>query len=632
MLVMTLVVIVSYWVAAVNCDVSVRHNDTMTSGQYDAVRVAVAADAGIRVRQCAERVSSVEMCRGVVRYNVTGWPNLIGHQSLIDAEAQLRTFTPLVQYGCARHHLAFFLCAVYVPMCHEKVPDVIGPCRPVCERVRQRCEPLLQNFGFPWPAAFDCSRFPAWNDHAHMCMDGPPVFDDDNDDVKHGSWSQTYQAVVAFDSKSATAKTDRNDDDDDDDDNSQRSTTTAKNCLLIHNKTKCGAPCVWLTTWSREVGAVVAAMTVICLASTVFCTLTYLVDTRPADYCERVIVFMAVCCGVYAATVLVSVLVNAPTSLCRSADPTPPTSGCVTVFVLLCYFSLACATWWVVLSAVCMLTSGLRWSDADVRQLTTWFHVVAWTVPAVLVVVLLVGRHVELDVASGLCLVSRGTVSQTTLVITPLLVYLVFGVTLSVVALVRSPDRRQNCVQQSSKSSSASRSLSVRVWVVSVAGAATLVVYTGTVIYDIVIHRYNAGDSVAVQMPVAATAVRIVCPLVLGVVIVPWMMLSGQAAASWMHRQLAECCTDKSTTSCSVTHIASHQHAHTHACYVDNTTRNQRHQMNNKYHHQQHQQQLMRQHMTRHDFCTACYTHHHHHHQQHQHRRFYRAAWNADAV
>jgi len=643
----TLVVIVSYWAAAVNCDLSLGHDNTMTSGQYDAVvRVAVAADSGIRVRQCAERVTSVEMCRGVVSYNVTGWPNLIGHQSLIDAETQLRTFAPLVQYGCAKHHLAFFLCAVYVPMCNEKVPDVIGPCRPLCERVRQRCQPLLQNFGFPWPAAFNCSRFPAWNDHTHMCMDGPPVFDDDDDDddvdnMKHGSWSQTYKAVVAFNRNSATAKpeTDRSDDDD----NTQRSATssTDNDCLLIQNKTTCGAPCVWLTTWNREVGAVVAAIAVVCLASTVFCTLTYVIDTRRSDYSERVIVFMAICCGVYAAAVLVGVLLNQPTSLCRSADPTPPTSDCVALFVLLSYFSLSCATWWVVLNVVCMLTSALRWSDGDVRQLTTWFHVVAWTVPAVLVVVLLVGKHVELDVASGLCLVNRGTLSQMSLVITALLVYLVVGVTLSVVALVRSRDRRQNCVQQSPKSSSSSSSsssLSVRLWVVSAAGTTVLIVYTGTITYDFVVHQYNAGDSVAVQTPVAATAVRIVCPLLMGVVTVPWMM-SGQASASWrtwMRRQLAKCCTDKSSTSCSVstlTHITSHQHAHAHAhaCHVNNTARYLRHQMNDQYHHQQ---RLMRQHITRHDFCTACYAHHHHHHhhRQQQHRHFYRAAWNADAV
>ena len=649
----TLVVIVSSWAAAaVNCDVPPQHNDSVMSGEYDAVvRVAVAADAGIRVRQCTERLSSVDMCRGVVRYNVTGWPNLIGHHSLTDAVTQLRTFIPLVQYGCAKHHLAFFLCAVYVPMCNEKVPDVIGPCRPVCERVRQRCEPLLQNFGFPWPAALNCSRFPAWNDHTHMCMDGPRFDnDDDVDNVKHVSSSKTYKAVVAFSSNSATPETDRSDDDED---KKQRSTTStiSSDCLLIRNKTTCSAPCVWITTWNREVSAVVAAMAVICLASTVFCIMTYVVDTRRSVYSELVVVFMAACCAVYAATVLVSILLNPPTSFCRSADPTATTSDCIIVFVLLYYFPVSCVTWWVVLNLVSMLTSGLGWSDGDVRQLTTWFHVVAWTVPAVLVVVLLVGKHVQLDVVSRLCFVNRESISQMSLVITPLLVCLVVGVTLSVVALVCSRQRRQNGVQHSVMSSSSSSSsssswrLSVRVMVVSVAGATTLLVYTATIIYDFVVHESHANDSVMSQRPVTATAVRIICPLLMGVVTVLWT-LSGQATASCrtsMCRQLVDscqCCADKSTTSRSVTatltHITSHQHAHTR--HFDNTAYYVRHHMHSdQYHHHQHhhhhheqqqqqqQQQLMCQHITRHHYCTACHAYHHdrhhHHHHHHHHRK-----------
>lgn len=113
----------------------------------------------------------IEMCTSL-GYNMTEMPNLGGNDIQQEADYTLKSFSPLIQYGCSSQ-LKLFLCSVYVPMCTEKVANPIGPCRGLCESVRAKCYPVLQGFGFSWPDALNCSRFPVENNHEHMCMEGP---------------------------------------------------------------------------------------------------------------------------------------------------------------------------------------------------------------------------------------------------------------------------------------------------------------------------------------------------------------------------------------------------------------------------------------------------------------------------
>lgn len=107
-------------------------------------------------------------------YNMTGMPNLAGHKLQADANNELRTYFPLVSSKCDED-LQLFLCSVYVPVCaaHSPHQPIIGPCQPLCEKVRRNCEPSILQFGYEWPKVLDCNQYPKSNEHDHMCIEIP---------------------------------------------------------------------------------------------------------------------------------------------------------------------------------------------------------------------------------------------------------------------------------------------------------------------------------------------------------------------------------------------------------------------------------------------------------------------------
>lgn len=413
----------------------------------------VTKDTADDIRTCDP--IKIEMCKGL-GYNVTGMPNLVGHTMQIDAERQLQTFTPLIQYGCSSQ-LKFFLCTVYVPMCTEKVMTPIGPCRPMCEAVRSRCEPVLVEFGFPWPSALNCSKFPPRNAENQMCMDGPgeetePV------GIKHEHfpgvpeipdvkiptqnpgdtrWRTRYPPVRIttkipglyiphqYIGSEPTCENLRN----------------PQNYVYVNRTKSCALLCgkddlftkddkyfadIWMSVWAG-----------LCFVSTLFTVLTFLIDSARFRYPERPIIFLSMCYNIYSIAYIVRLIAGREAISCdyepQIHQSVVITEGlentdCAIVFLLLYYFGTASQIWWIILSLTWFLAAGLKWPHETIEIHSSYFHLAAWAIPAIKTIVILIMRNVDAHELTGICFVGNQSLeSLMGFVIGPSFAYLLVG-------------------------------------------------------------------------------------------------------------------------------------------------------------------------------------------------------------
>ncbi|XP_066503152.1 secreted frizzled-related protein 2-like [Hoplias malabaricus] len=108
---------------------------------------------------CKPVPSTMGLCYGV-GYESMRLPNLLGHESVREAQQQAAAWTPLVGKHCHKDTRRF-LCSLLAPACLDGISVPVPPCRSLCSSVRDGCLPVMTAFGFPWPQGFNCSRFPS---------------------------------------------------------------------------------------------------------------------------------------------------------------------------------------------------------------------------------------------------------------------------------------------------------------------------------------------------------------------------------------------------------------------------------------------------------------------------------------
>ncbi|XP_061698382.1 secreted frizzled-related protein 3 [Syngnathoides biaculeatus] len=114
------------------------------------------------VRAAACEPVRIPLCRSMP-WNMTKMPNHLHHSTQDNAVLAIEQFEGLLGTGCSAD-LLFFLCAMYAPICTiDFQHEPIKPCKAVCERAKQGCEPVMRRYNHSWPDSLDCSELPLYD-------------------------------------------------------------------------------------------------------------------------------------------------------------------------------------------------------------------------------------------------------------------------------------------------------------------------------------------------------------------------------------------------------------------------------------------------------------------------------------
>ncbi|XP_006638229.1 frizzled-2 [Lepisosteus oculatus] len=374
---------------------------------------------------------SIPLCTDIA-YNQTIMPNLVGHYNQEDAGLEVHQFYPLVKVQCSPE-LKFFLCSMYAPVC-TVLDKAIPPCRSICERAKQGCEALMNKFGFQWPERLRCENFPVLGD-GQICV-GQNESDSGVPTVTNPPMHIPAPGTPGTRVYSTPDRPFR-----------CPKVLTVPSYLNYRflGEVDCAAPCepsrnigymffseeeikfarVWILIWSS-----------LCCASTLFTVTTYLVDMQRFKYPERPIIFLSGCYTMVSIAFIAGfflgdkVVCNEPFTADSYKTVVQGTKkeGCTILFMMLYFFSMASSIWWVILSLTWFLAAGMKWGHEAIESNSQYFHLAAWSVPAIKTISILAMGQIDGDMLSGVCFVGLNSLDPLRgFVLAPLFVYLFIG-------------------------------------------------------------------------------------------------------------------------------------------------------------------------------------------------------------
>lgn len=365
-----------------------------------------------------------------VDYNKTALPNSLGHQTQADVESEINVFYPLMTKNCSPN-LRLFLCSVYAPICFEHDNDSevkLLPCQSLCESARNGCASVMREWGREWPPHLQCDKFPNGREKGVLCVGNDSHSGIDNYESEITSSTRMDPGFVCPKNFEVNSYT-----------------------LHFNGRTynNCAMPCenVYLdknATGFVRLTTVITA--IICLISSLFACVTFLIDTKRFQYPARPIIIIAFCQFMVATCYLVGFLTSNKIACNDPADPPKSlpnlkmirttTMGnrkgsCTLLFMALYFFQMSAVLWWLMMTVSWYMIAKLKWGPESVSSIARYFHFTSWTVSALLTLYLSVLGDIEGDSLSGTCFVSTSNQESIKLfIIAPIAFCLALGMIL----------------------------------------------------------------------------------------------------------------------------------------------------------------------------------------------------------
>lgn len=500
---------------------------------------------------------SVPLCRGI-GYNYTYMPNQFNHDTQDEAGLEVHQFWPLVEIQCSPD-LRFFLCSLYTPICLEDYKKPLPPCRSVCERAKAGCAPLMRQYGFPWPDRMRCDLLPVQGDPNTLCMDynrtettvspaapkptsrpGKPY----NRKNKSSHGSSSCEPECHCRAPMVTVSSDRHPL------YNRVKTGQIPNCVMpCHNPYLSQEERTFATFW-------IGVWSVLCFLSTFATVATFLIDTERFKYPERPIIFLSACYMFVSVGYIIRLIAGHERVACNRDNnmdyihyETTGPALCTLVFVLIYFFGMASAIWWVILTFTWFLAAGMKWGNEAIARYSQYFHLAAWLIPSVKSIAALALSSVDGDSVAGICYVGNQNLENLRgFVVAPLVIYLFIGTVFLFAGFV-SLFRIRNVIKQGGTKTDKLERLMIRIGVFTALHTVVAMVVVACYVYEQhnreaweIAHACNCPSDKKTQKPdYAVFMLKYFMCLLVGITSGAWTW-SGKTLDSWRALCTRRCC------------------------------------------------------------------------------------------
>ncbi|XP_028919200.1 frizzled-6 [Ornithorhynchus anatinus] len=402
-------------------------------------------------------------------YNMTFFPNLMGHYDQDMAAVRMAPFLLLANLHCSPN-VDTFLCSAFVPACKEQI-QIVPPCRKFCEQVYSDCKHMMDTFGITWPEELECSRLRYCDETVSDTSVLPtkphdPQTSPEEVSRDYGFWCPRHLK------------------------------TSGGQGYKFLGIDQCAPPCPNMYFKNDELEfakSFIGIVSIFCLCATLFTFLTFLIDVKRFRYPERPIIYYSVCYSIVSLMYFIGFLLGNRTA-CNKADEKldlgetvvlgSQNKACTVLFMLLYFFTMAGTVWWVILTITWFLAAGRKWSCEAIEQKAVWFHAVAWGMPGFLTVMLLAMNKVEGDNISGVCFVGLYDLDASRyFVLLPLCLCVFVGLSLLLAGIISLNHVRQ-VIQHDGRNQEKLKKFMIRIGVFSGLYLGPLVTLLGCYVYE----------------------------------------------------------------------------------------------------------------------------------------------------